>query len=221
MIEQLASLLLPIDALLAHKDCMPHISSSSVVVALFRNMWFLCVLFHFTDEDKESHAMGWKRPAMARIAAKTPAMVLEESQDAVASDVEYNSVIRQEYAHTVRPFIFLRLPLVLMLTIVQQIIQKHRTSLTSHIPLRSSDLRSLSSGQIVFLLTMHDMEIMRSAAGLTSSLVSYFVNDSLNRHPGLSACMDAIAEKVRRRSQRQSERISNCSRRLFEAASET
>ncbi|KAF8913519.1 hypothetical protein CPB85DRAFT_1299266 [Mucidula mucida] len=177
MIEQLASLLLPIDALLAHKDYSPHINSSSVVVALFRNMWFLCILFHFTsDEDKHSNAMGWKRPAMARIAAKTPAMVVEESQDAVASDVEYNSVIRQEYAHTV--------------------ISKHRTSLTAHIPLRSGDLRYLSSGQIVFLLTMHDMEIMRSAAGLTSSLVSYFVNDSLNRHQGLSACMDAIAEKV-------------------------
>lgn len=43
---------------------------------------------------------------------------------------------------------------------------------------------------------MHDMESMRSAAGLTSSLVSYFINESLNRHPALSACMDSIAEKV-------------------------
>lgn len=43
---------------------------------------------------------------------------------------------------------------------------------------------------------MHDMEQMRSSAGLTSSLVSYFVNDSLNRHPGLIACMESIAEKV-------------------------
>ena len=104
MIEQLASLLLPIDALLAHKNYNPHLETSPVVVALFRNMWFLCILFHFTsDEDKDVNAMGWKRPAMARIAAKTPAMVVEESQDAVASDVEYNSVIRQEYAHTVRP----------------------------------------------------------------------------------------------------------------------
>ncbi|KAK0463795.1 uncharacterized protein EV420DRAFT_1520089 [Desarmillaria tabescens] len=177
MIEQLASLLLPIDALLSHSDFNPHVDASPAVVALFRNMWFLCILFHFTTDDAiDSNAMAWKKPAMARIAIKTPATVVEESQDAVASDVEYNSVIRQEYAHTV--------------------ILKHKTSLTRHIPLRTSDIRSLSSGQIVFLLTMHDMETMRSAAGLTSSLVTYFVNDSLNRHVGLSSCMDSIAEKV-------------------------
>jgi phosphatidylinositol 4-kinase A len=43
---------------------------------------------------------------------------------------------------------------------------------------------------------MHDIEQMRSAAGLTSSLAFYFINDSLNRHVGFSACMEAIAEKV-------------------------
>jgi phosphatidylinositol 4-kinase len=102
MIEQLASLLLPIDALLAHDDFHPQSDASAGIVALFRNTWFLCILFNFTCiEDKESTAMEWQRPALARIAAKTPPMVLEESHDSVASDVEYNSVIRQEYAHTV------------------------------------------------------------------------------------------------------------------------
>ncbi|KAK7467455.1 Phosphatidylinositol 4-kinase stt4 [Stygiomarasmius scandens] len=177
MIEQLASLLLPIDALLAHEDFVPTNNASPALVSLFRKMWFLCVLFHFTvDDEKEATAMEWQKPALARIAAKTPAMVLEESHDSVASDVEYNSVIRQEYAHTV--------------------ISKHRSSLTRHIALRVSDIKSLSSGQIIFLLAMHDMESMRSAAGLASSLVSYFVNDTLNRNPSLSSCMEAIAEKV-------------------------
>lgn len=37
---------------------------------------------------------------------------------------------------------------------------------------------------------------MRSAVGFPSPLVSYFMNNSLNEHPGLSACMDAVAEKV-------------------------
>ncbi|RDB21005.1 Phosphatidylinositol 4-kinase stt4 [Hypsizygus marmoreus] len=177
MIEQLASLLLPIDALLAHQDFNPHLDSSSGVVSLFRNMWFLCVLFHFTiPNDKEETAMDWLKPALSNIAAKTPSMVLEESHDSVVNDVEYNSVIRQEYAHTV--------------------ISKHRSLLTKHISLRAGDIRYLSSGQIIFALTMHDIESMRSATGLTSSLVSYFINDSINEHPGLSACMDSIAEKV-------------------------
>ncbi|KAJ3814722.1 hypothetical protein F5876DRAFT_72711 [Lentinula aff. lateritia] len=176
MIEQLASLLLPIDALLSHEDFTPQIDESPTLVSLFRNMWFLCILFHFTTDDKEATAMDWQKPALARIALKTPAIVMEESHDSVASDVEYNSVIRQDYAHTV--------------------ISKHRSCLTKHISLRSSDIRGLSSGQIIFLLTMHDTESMRSAAGLTSSLISYFINESLNRHPALSACMDSIAEKV-------------------------
>ncbi|ESK94184.1 phosphatidylinositol 4-kinase [Moniliophthora roreri MCA 2997] len=176
MIEQLAGLLLPIDALLAHGDFNPQNNGPSSLVSLFRNMWFLCVLFNFTVDETEVTAMEWQRPALARIAAKTPAIVMEESHDFVASDVEYSSVIRQDYADTV--------------------IQKHRTALTKLISLRSSDIRYLSCGQIIFLLTMHDMESMRSAAGLPSSLVSYFVNDSLNRHPGLTTCMESIAEKV-------------------------
>ncbi|KAJ7085721.1 hypothetical protein B0H15DRAFT_846088 [Mycena belliarum] len=176
MIEQLASLLLPIDALLAHEDFTPQLQAEPTIISLFRNMWFLCILFGFTSTDEEDSAMEWQNPALCRIAIKTPSTVLEESHDSVASNVEYNSAIRQDYAHT--------------------IILKHKSSLTTHIALRASDIRSLSSGQIIFLLTMHDMESMRSAAGLTSSLVSYFINDSLNKHPGLSACMESIAEKV-------------------------
>lgn len=102
MIEQLASLLLPIDALLAHSDFNPRDYSSGEVITLFRNTWFLCVLFGFTtSNNSEATALDWLKPALGRISLKTPSMVVEESHDAVASDVEYNSVIRQEYAHTV------------------------------------------------------------------------------------------------------------------------
>jgi phosphatidylinositol 4-kinase len=83
------------------------------------------------------------------------------------------------------------------MTDCKKVISSHRTALTRHISIRASDIRYLSSGQIIFLLTMHDLESIRSAAGLTSSLVSYFINAGLNKDPGLSACMESIAEKVR------------------------
>ncbi|KAJ3513745.1 hypothetical protein NLJ89_g2774 [Agrocybe chaxingu] len=173
MIEQLASLLLPIDALLAHPDFNPHKGPSPEIIGLFRNTWFLCVLFGFTtDETKEWAAMDWLKPALTRIAVKTPSMVVEEAHDAVASDVEYNSVIRQEYANAV--------------------ISKHRNYLTRYITYRASEIRYLSAGQVIFILTLHDIESMRSAAGYPSSLVSYFINDSLNNHSGLSACMESV-----------------------------
>lgn len=44
---------------------------------------------------------------------------------------------------------------------------------------------------------MHDIESMRALEGLPSSLVTYFINDSLNKNVVLSACMEGIAEQVR------------------------
>ena len=106
--EQLVSLLLPIDALLSHADFNPRFSSSTDLVALFRNMWFLCTLFRFTPADeadeKDGSATEWRRPALSRIATKTPAIVLEEANDLLVSDVEYNSCIRLEYAHSVSDY---------------------------------------------------------------------------------------------------------------------
>ena len=43
---------------------------------------------------------------------------------------------------------------------------------------------------------MHDMERLRSGAGLPSSLVTYFANNGLNKNVGLVQCMEAVAEKV-------------------------
>jgi len=77
-----------------------------------------------------------------------------------------------------------------------KVISAHRALLTKYCPLKSSDIRYLSSTQVIFVLAMHDIESMRSAAGLPSSLISWFINDSLNSQPSLNGCMEAIAEKV-------------------------
>jgi phosphatidylinositol 4-kinase len=101
--EQLVSLLLPIDALLSHADLNPRFGSSCELVALFRNMWFLCTLFQFTVADeKDGSATEWRRPALSRIAAKTPALVLEQAHELLVSDIEFNSSIRLEYTNSVR-----------------------------------------------------------------------------------------------------------------------
>lgn len=100
MIEQLASLLLPLDALLSHKDF--ELQDSRDLSILYRNMWLICVLFHFLSlESGGGTDMEWQRPALARIAARTPPMISEDTNDSVASDLQYSSVIRQEYAQSV------------------------------------------------------------------------------------------------------------------------
>lgn len=102
MVEQLASLLLPIDALLNQSDFNPQLGTSADMTALFRNLWLLCSLFHFTMyEEKDQIAMDWLKSVLARIAVKTPNIVLEEAHENMISDLEYNTVIRREYAHIV------------------------------------------------------------------------------------------------------------------------
>jgi hypothetical protein len=56
-----------------------------------------------------------------------------------------------------------------------------------------TDIRSLSPGAVILLLTMHDLEGMRTFVCLPSSLVPYFTNYSINSHTELRTCM---ADKV-------------------------
>ncbi|THH17523.1 hypothetical protein EW146_g3305 [Bondarzewia mesenterica] len=177
MVEQLVSLLLPIDALLSHPDYNPQCSASSELVPQFRSMWFLCTLFQFAvPEEKEVSATDWRKPALSRIAIKTPPLVSEEAHDSLVSEVEYNCSIRQGFA--------------------QHALQKHRNLLIKHLPHHVGEVRFMSPGQVILLLTMHDIEIMRATGGLPSSLLYYFTNNSLNEHSELSACMYSMAEKI-------------------------
>lgn len=77
-----------------------------------------------------------------------------------------------------------------------QAITEHRHALTALIPLRAHDIKYLSPGQIVFLLTMHDIESLRSRLDLPASLTTYFVNEGLNKSGAFASCMDAMAENV-------------------------
>ena len=103
MVEQLGALLLPIDALLSQDGFEPHTKASPETITLFRNLWFICVLFHLTNpRDRGQSSADWQVAALTRIAVKTPPIVQEEIPDYATNMLEYNSIIRQEYAQTVR-----------------------------------------------------------------------------------------------------------------------
>ncbi|KAG9016282.1 phosphatidylinositol-4- kinase [Tulasnella sp. 427] len=174
-IDELGGLVLPIDALVSHKDFKLHILSPPELVQLFRNFWLLCVLFRFTSADSPV-INEWQKAALARIAAKTPPIILETSQDFVTSELEYNPVLRQDY--------------------LQMAVAHHRSRLNDLLPMRLGDIRYLSPGQIIFILTLYDVEVLRSSMDLPASLPTYFVNDGLNKSGALAGCMDAIAENV-------------------------
>jgi phosphatidylinositol 4-kinase len=63
-------------------------------------MWFLCTLLGLTNPTSP-YMTDPARAALARIAVKTPALVLEEEKDYASSVLEYNSVFRRDYAQAV------------------------------------------------------------------------------------------------------------------------
>lgn len=64
-------------------------------------MWFICILFHFTSADTAKTVNDWQAAALARIASKTPPLVAEDIHDFVASELEYNPVLRKDFVEKV------------------------------------------------------------------------------------------------------------------------
>ena len=83
---------------------MPHVAPSPDVVTLFQGFWFVTAVFRLS-ENGASGINDWKGAALARIAAKTPGLVPEESHDYLSSDVEYNRSLRKDYAELVRLYL--------------------------------------------------------------------------------------------------------------------
>ena len=97
----LAALLIPISTLLLHPSYNPSRSASPELVAHFRNLWFLCVVFGLSGQTGRKRLSEHESNALAIIAEKTPALVLESAVDYVASDLEYNSILRKDFAASV------------------------------------------------------------------------------------------------------------------------
>ena len=92
-------MLLPIiaDALARQKYGSFSDSASREATILFRNVWFLCVLYGFADH--ESWPLEWYS-AVETIASHTPVLI-SPVKNYIESDLELNSVLRQINAERV------------------------------------------------------------------------------------------------------------------------
>jgi phosphatidylinositol 4-kinase A len=106
LIEQLSTLLLPIAAVIDEETFTLNVRETPELVVLFRNMWFLCVLFGFTSPGNPLSLSSTLKDALVHIAVKTPPIVREEESEYLTSALEYNSVLRHDYAQNV-PLFFL------------------------------------------------------------------------------------------------------------------
>ncbi|PWN26051.1 hypothetical protein BDZ90DRAFT_281021 [Jaminaea rosea] len=176
----LASLLPPIAALLSHDDINPHLEPSIEMVSLFRNMWFLCVIFNLANKagrGSSSVVAGDDAVAdsLSIISLKTPTLVPETSVNYLESDLQYNSVLKRDFSSSA--------------------LDSQRKLLDSVIPNHSSEIRSFGFPQVIFLATIYHLECTRSAMGRPSMILWYFVNQGLNKS-SLVGSMDAIADRV-------------------------
>ena len=98
----LAALLIPISTLLSHSAYHPDRYALPELVAHFRNLWFLCVVFGLSGQAGKKSISEHEANALGIIAEKTPPLVLESANDYVASDLEYNSILRKDFSASVR-----------------------------------------------------------------------------------------------------------------------
>ncbi|PWY97959.1 hypothetical protein BCV70DRAFT_202448 [Testicularia cyperi] len=186
----LATLLPAISAVLEHRDINPQLEPTTEMVSLFRNMWFLSVLFGFASPNNIRQNVNASAAAPASAAAaqaeivakslslislKTPILVPETAHNYLESDLEYNSVLKREFS--------------------QANLDSQRKALAAVIPSHASEVRSFSYAQVTFLSTIYDLECLRSSMGRPSMVLWYFTNDGLNSS-SLVGAMEAIASKV-------------------------
>ncbi|KAG9323613.1 hypothetical protein KVV02_006902 [Mortierella alpina] len=163
--------LLPVlGELLSHDDFQPHLRPSKEDAKLFRDAWFHCVLFEFVKDSP------WHN-SMLLIARKTPAFVSGDlgTNAYLEGDLEYNSVLPR--------------------SILEEQKSSMRATLASYLPAQTSEIKSLSSAKVVFLLSVYHVETMRSRQGNCSFILKYFMNAGVN-DGGLSTCLEAIADQV-------------------------
>ncbi|WRT70200.1 uncharacterized protein IL334_007194 [Kwoniella shivajii] len=173
----LGALLIPIATILSHSSYHPDKSASPELVAHFRNLWFLCVVFGLSGPAGQKRLSEHETNALRTIAEKTPALILEGSNDFVASDLAYNSILRKDYAASIQ--------------------QQQRNALSQYLPHQkhSYDIRNMTTPQTTLLMAIYDLEEARTIRYKPSVLLQYFCNESINES-SLIGCLDAVAQKI-------------------------
>ncbi|PWN92771.1 hypothetical protein FA10DRAFT_298233 [Acaromyces ingoldii] len=184
LLADLQGLLPPLAALLSHKDINPQLNPTLEMVSLFRNMWFLAVIFGLAKPQNKarirnspSNATDTSHitEALGIISLKTPTLVPETAVNYIESELKFNSVLRREFSSSA--------------------LEGQRKSLATLIPSHASEVRSFGFPQVTFLNTIYSLECTRSSMGMPSMVLWYFVNEGLN-NSSLVGSMEAIADKV-------------------------
>ncbi|PLW12578.1 hypothetical protein PCASD_16853 [Puccinia coronata f. sp. avenae] len=200
--------LVPMIANLLHPDSSynPRKTSSLKLSELFRNFWYVCVLFGFLSSPNPSwQSTGnapippdWLIESLRQIASKSPTLTHLTSMNYLTTELDYNPILKfpdpllsvtpskkHNHANVPSP---------------QQVAldQAKKQELAGLIPTHSGQIKSLNFIQTIFLLTTARLEIFRADDCRASNILEYFSHvspDEVDAH-NLFGYLVTISEKV-------------------------
>eukprot|EP01117_Protostelium_nocturnum_P007910 TRINITY_DN2825_c0_g1_i1.p1 TRINITY_DN2825_c0_g1~~TRINITY_DN2825_c0_g1_i1.p1 ORF type:complete len:1936 (+),score=831.43 TRINITY_DN2825_c0_g1_i1:212-6019(+) len=145
---------------------------NSLVVILFRNVWFYCVLFRFTE--REAWRSDWFA-ATKKLASKVPALVSRTATNYKQMELDIEALLRNGYT--------------------EKELGQQQKNLFEFLPLQSSYAKNLPPTQVLHVLSIYYLETLRSYSGTFQPLFSYLEDPQIITNENLSECVRGIADK--------------------------
>ncbi|KAI9674504.1 MAG: phosphatidylinositol-4- kinase [Caeruleum heppii] len=170
--QEISQLLHPLALLVSANTIGQDDDLSDNVQRLWREAWFNIVVHGFTATSKLGRQY---RLDLQAIAVHSRPLISEQGAVQLESDIELNAVLRRGMSshHAI----------------------EQRKILSSILPDREADLRSLSYPKIIFLRATYLLESLRADAGVCTIILSYFLDPSLSVG-GMGSCMAAVCDQV-------------------------
>jgi phosphatidylinositol 4-kinase A len=170
--REIAQLLQPLAILISGNEMVSDDNISEETLALIRDAWFNIVVHGFATNTER----GKKYINELRLMAiHSKPLVGEQRGEQVESDIELNTVLRRG------------------MSAEHESMQKKR--LTSLLPSKSAEIRSLSYRKVIFLQAVYLVETLRANSGDCAKALIYFMEPSMRRGD-MSNTMEAITMAV-------------------------
>lgn len=210
LVNHLGVLIPAIGNLLQSKSSYnPHQTTSAKMSELFRNFWYICVLFGFLSSPSSSRNTSgnsatppdWMIASLRQIATKSPTLTHLTPIDYVTTQLDYNPILKfPEPATVLSPSKLGRNHHHANALTANQLAveQEKKQELANVIPSHAGQIKGFTFIQTMFLLTVARLEIFRAEDCRVSNVLEYLRHvhpDEIDVN-NIFGCLVTISEKV-------------------------
>ena len=174
IINDLLDIMLVVRVICEQEHYALHIleSRDPVLLNLFRDVWFTCVLFVLSPSG--TWPKGWL--SVLRIfALKTPPLIMERQRRSLEADLGSNSILRSIFPESVT--------------------SKIKPWLVAIFPANQLEIRNLSFYSSVYLLTTYHVEILRIKSASIDFMYRYLVDERLH-NTEIYTILESVCDEV-------------------------